>query len=118
MKNPAGAECAFYYEDMHRGRELQECRAARAPEAGRWKPEECASCPVPGILAANGSPHLSLTITRTRGFLGLGARTVVVARCTKHQTAIPDPHVGCPACAEEMLAELLDGDSTEGEDDV
>src|SRR5688572_8219728 len=33
MRTPAGKECDFYYEDFHRGRELQECRIQKAAQS-------------------------------------------------------------------------------------
>ena len=73
MVTPAGTECAHYYEDYHRGREVQECRLVRAnPASELWQTKDCARCPVPGILRANGNPDMVLTLTIKRGPLGIG----------------------------------------------
>lgn len=102
MKTPAGQECRFYYEDYHRGRNVQECRLiGSASGAKRWHPRDCESCPVPGILWANASPDLELSADIIPGLLGLGRRVEVRAWCGKHDVVINDPHVGCPQCAAE-----------------
>jgi hypothetical protein len=101
MITPAGDECRFYYEDYHRGRSKQECRLlARNPDSEPWKPSLCASCPVPGILRANASPHLALEGKVVRRFF-VGKRVEVYAVCSRHLIELEDPHVGCPECAAE-----------------
>jgi hypothetical protein len=104
MRTPAGVECAFYYEDHHRGRALSECRVLRSPRSAAWSEADCPRCPVPGILLANGSPYLELELTVRRGLFGLGARTSVAARCRRHDRVIEDPYAGCSSCAAEMLS--------------
>jgi hypothetical protein len=105
MRTPSGVECAYYYEDMHRGRNRQECRVARSERSAPWSAADCAKCPVPGILIANGSPFLELTLTVRRGLFGrFGGRMRVAASCGKHNVPIEDPYYGCPQCAQEMLA--------------
>lgn len=111
MITPAGAECAFYYEDFARGAHRRECRAVRGPRSAMWQPEDCARCAVPGILAANGSPHLELRITISAGVLGIGRRVHVDAWCALHGLIESDPRAGCPACnaeADELLRAALD----------
>jgi len=113
MRTPDGKDCNFYYEDFHRGRDKQECRAHKAPQSAGWQPKDCEKCPVPAILKANASPHLELEIHIRRGFLGFGNKTTVNAWCKRHDVTIPDPHVGCPKCNEErpglsLFAEALD----------
>jgi len=72
MITPAGDECRFYYEDFHRGRSTQECRLiGRNPESEPWEESLCSTCPVPGILQANGSPHLALEGKVVRRFFFL-----------------------------------------------
>ncbi len=101
MITPAGDECRFYYEDFHRGRSIQECRLiARNPESEPWQPSLCATCPVPGILRANASPHLALEGKVVRRFFFL-RRVEVYAICSKHLIELDDPHVGCPQCRAE-----------------
>lgn len=102
MITPAGKECRFYYEDYHRGHEAQECRLIQANvNSLEWQPKDCSHCPVPGILAANNSPHLVLEATVKKGFLGLGRTVEVAAFCSKHLIDVPEPIVGCPQCARE-----------------
>jgi len=109
MNTPAGAPCAYYYEDFRRGADIQECRADTSPHSAEWQPGDCARCPVPGILAANGSPFLRLRIDIRPGFLRMGRHVDVEARCHRHGP-IADPHVGCRVCnteADELLREAL-----------
>lgn len=109
MKTPAGAPCAFYYEDFRRGADIQECRADKSPHSAEWQPGDCARCAVPGILVANGSPFLRLRIDIRPGVLRIGRRVDVEARCHRHGP-IADPHVGCGVCnaeADEILREAL-----------
>jgi hypothetical protein len=104
MKTPAGKQCRYYYEDFNRGRSLQECRAARQPEAGQslpWQPKDCSQCPVPDILNANASADLSIEVVIRPRLLGLGRGLMVNAWCTKHDVAISDPFVGCERCNQE-----------------
>ncbi|HSQ21980.1 MAG TPA: hypothetical protein VLQ52_04195 [Coriobacteriia bacterium] len=111
MMTPSGAECAHYYEDFQRGANRQECRAPRHPRSTAWQPTDCARCPVPGILAANGSPRLDLRITVRTGMLGFGRRVEVEAWCLEHGPITGDPHVGCAVCnaeADELLRAALD----------
>jgi hypothetical protein len=101
MITPAGDECRFYYEDYHRGRSKQECRLiGRNPDSEPWEPSLCASCPVPGILQANASPHLALEGKVVRRFF-LSKRVEVYAVCSRHLVELRDPHVGCAQCAGE-----------------
>ena len=111
MITPGGAECALYYEDFRRGANVQECRAARDPRSADWQPSDCARCPVPGILAANGSPHLELRLDVRPGMLGFGRRVEVEALCSLHGPIGGDPHAGCPVCnaeADELLKRAFD----------
>jgi hypothetical protein len=102
MRTPAGKECRYYYEDFHRGRNLQECRLIKEnPESLPWRPSYCARCSVPEILNANASPTLELKLTVKPVLLGLGRRLEIEASCLKHHCVIEDPHVGCPQCNAE-----------------
>lgn len=101
MRTPAGKECAHYYEDYYRGRDIKECRLAKEnPDSLRWKPDDCKRCPVPDILAANASKDMQLTLTIKTRFMGLGRINEVSAYCTKHKIPIEDPYVGCLKCAQ------------------
>ena len=100
MQNPAGRECHFYYEDYHRGNDVQECRLiANNVESSPWKPKDCATCPVPEILQANSSPDLVLEGSIAKGFLGINRHVEVTAFCSLHLIDVPKPQVGCPQCA-------------------
>lgn len=95
MTTPDGRECKHYYEDFHRGRNIQECRLAKQnPESERWHPEDCAKCPVPDILRANADPNMELEITIKKGFLGFGRRVEVTAKDIVTGEEIDDPYVG------------------------
>lgn len=99
MKTPAGHECRFYYQDYHRGRNLQECRLQKAnPNSLPWEPRDCSTCPVPAILRANASVDLELTLTIRNKFLIFGRALDITAYCTRHRIPIEDPYVGCPRC--------------------
>ncbi|MEL6525666.1 MAG: hypothetical protein AAFQ07_08145 [Chloroflexota bacterium] len=95
MRTPAGKECKHYYEDFHRGRNVQECRLIKQnPDSKRWQPNDCEKCPVPDILLANADPDMALTLTITSGFLGFGRNFEVTAKSLRDGTPIEDPYVG------------------------
>jgi hypothetical protein len=95
MMTPAGKECKHYYEDFHRGRNVQECRLNKLnPESQKWHPDDCGRCPVPDILRANADPDLELKITIKSGFLGFGRRVEVEAFDGRTGDPIDDPYVG------------------------
>lgn len=100
MITPAGDECAHYYEDFARGANRQECRVAKAPRSAEWRPEDCRTCPVPGILVANGSPYLELRIL-IGGRKLRGRRIIPEAWCSLHGPIAGDPRVGCAECNSE-----------------
>jgi hypothetical protein len=99
MRTPAGKECRYFYGDYYRGREREECRLLD-PGNGppQWKPELCKTCPVPDIIAANACQHLILSAEVTRPMLVLGKRVKVSAYCTKSNSAVKEPKVGCGQC--------------------
>lgn len=102
MRTPAGKECSFYYEDYHRGHEVQECRLIKGNmNSPDWLPKDCSQCPVPEILQANNSPHLVLEATVEKGLLGLTRKVKVKAFCSRHLVDVPNPIVGCKECARE-----------------
>jgi hypothetical protein len=102
MRTPAGKECRYYYEDFHRGREMQECRLLKAnAESMPWHPSDCARCPIPEILNANASKNLDLKLTIRPKLLGLRRELEVQASCLKHETPIEDAFVGCHQCNAE-----------------
>jgi hypothetical protein len=102
MRTPAGKDCRYYYEDFHRGRELQECRLVKAnPDSMAWIPGDCSRCPIPDILNANASKNLELKLTIKPKLLGIRRAPEVAASCLKHGIPIEDPFVGCPECNAE-----------------
>ncbi len=102
MKTPAGTDCRHYYQDFHRGRDIQECRLAKAnPGSAPWRPRDCTGCPVPGILQANASADLVLTLTIKYRLLVLGRHNEVKAYCSRHSISVEDPYVGCSRCNAE-----------------
>lgn len=118
MRTPAGKECPHYYEDFNRGRNVQECRLAKAnPESLPWRPGDCAKCPVPEILQANASPDMQLTLTVRGVLLGFVRQVKIEARCVKHDLPIENPYVGCPLDAEENDALRLFKDALEKPDE-
>ncbi len=97
MKTPSGKECKHYYEDFHRGRNVQECRLNKQNlDSEAWHPNDCGKCPVPDILRANADPDMELTLTISRGFMGFGRKLEVTAKSLKDGTVIEDPYVGNP----------------------
>lgn len=95
MQTPAGKECRHYYEDFHRGRNVQECRLVKAnPDSDPWHPGDCSKCPVPDILWANADPDMQLAVTIRSGFLGFFRRVEVVATSLTDGSVIEDPYVG------------------------
>lgn len=119
MKTPAGKECRHYYEDFHRGRNVQECRLIQGnPDSLPWRPSDCEKCPVPDILNANASPNLELKLTVDTRLMGLGRKLDIEAFCTKHRCEIEDPYVGCEQCnAERSEALNMFRQALEGDDD-
>ncbi len=102
MITPAGKECRFYYQDFHRGHSAQECRLIDQNQKSEpWKPDDCQTCPVPGILLANSSPDLVLEASIKKGFMGLNRKMTVKATCSRHLIDVPEPHIGCSKCAKE-----------------
>jgi hypothetical protein len=118
MRNPAGQECAHYYEDFNRGRNVQECRLAQEnPDSLTWRPRDCAKCPVPAILRANASPDMKLTLTIRPALLGFVRQIKVDAWSLRYDEPIEDPYVGHPRDVEENPALKLFKDALERSDD-
>lgn len=117
MRTPAGKECDFYYEDFHRGRELQECRIQKALQSLPWHPKDCAKCPVPEILRANSSRFLRLELNIQTRMLGMGRKIEVRAWCDKHNVTLENPYTGCPQCNAERPGLSLFAQALEELDD-
>lgn len=97
MRNPADRDCSYYYEDFNRGADIRQCRIARAKGSDWWRETDCAKCPVPGVEAANGSPHLDLTLRVSSGRFGFRRTYHLEAWCVVHGP-VEDPYVGCLEC--------------------
>jgi len=103
MRTPAGKECKYYYADFFRGKATQECRLIdENPEGGKWKPNHCLTCPVPGILLANGCPNMILEGRVESSLLGLRERVKVTASCTQTMRTVEEPKIGCGECHTEL----------------
>jgi hypothetical protein len=101
MRTPAGKECQYYFEDFHRGRNVQKCRLIeRNPESAPWTPGLCHTCPVPAILRANACPHLVLDAKVSKRLFGLVQRVEVTGWCSEHFLDVEHPAVGCGHCHE------------------
>jgi hypothetical protein len=99
MRTPAGKECRFFYGDYYRGRNREECRLlASASPPLAWKPEHCASCPVPDILLANACSNLDLTPRLEKPFFIGKSQVRVSTSCLKTGRRGFDAHIGCGEC--------------------
>jgi hypothetical protein len=99
MRTPAGKECAFFYGDYYRGRNLEECRLlSQASPPLPWRPALCETCPVPGILMANACPHMVLEPRLVRPFPFINQQVKVRPYCTETGKEDFDPHIGCGQC--------------------
>jgi hypothetical protein len=115
MITPAGRECPHYYQDFHRGREVQECRLIKDnPDSLPWQRKDCARCEVPDILRANASEHMRLKLTIRRALFGFVRQMRLEAWCEKHNIPIENPYVGCPLDSEENPALQLFRDALNG----
>lgn len=98
MRTPAGVECKYYYEDFHRGREIQTCRLIEYnPQSEPWRPHLCKTCPVPAILRANACSNMQLEARVGRRWLVI-KQVKVSAYCTSSRQPVADPMVGCGQC--------------------
>lgn len=115
MRTPAGAECGFYYEDLHRGAEQRQCRAPKAPGSLAWRPPDCGRCPVPEILLRSGGPDFGVRITIRALPFGLARSVRAECWCDRHLLEVAEPLEGCPACraeAEEVLRRAIQAGET------
>lgn len=115
MRTPAGKECRHYYEDFHRGRNIQECRLIKAnPNSLSWRPVDCAKCPVPAILNANASHNLTLEVTVKTRMLGLGRQVEVEAFCEGKPISLAEAYTGCESDRTkqglDVFRQALEGD--------
>jgi len=99
MRTPTGTECYYYYEDFHRGRNVQECRLISHTQNGdTFTPDLCAQCRVPQILMANACPNMILEARATSRLFGLYKRVQVTANCTRTREVVDEPEIGCGQC--------------------
>ena len=99
MITPAGSECPYYYEDFHRGRQIQECRLIkRTPNGGTYTPDLCAGCRVPRIVLANACKHMVLEARVNSTFLGLRKKVDISAFCNLSEEDVKEPEIGCGQC--------------------
>ncbi|MFP4322867.1 MAG: hypothetical protein ACLFTK_10475 [Anaerolineales bacterium] len=117
MRTPDGRQCEYYYEDFHRGRDVQECRIGKTERSAAWQPRDCAKCPVPDILRANACPHLQMKIHIQKPILGIGHKVKVSAHCDKIDDQVENPYVGCPRCNEDRPGLDLFAQALENMDD-
>jgi hypothetical protein len=106
MRTPAGFECTYFHGDYYRGRKQEECRliGSRKPP-DHWTPDLCKTCPVPGIQRANACTNMVLTAHINSLILGLRRRVTVTAHCSKAETTVEVPEIGCGIC--HPLPDLL-----------
>ena len=96
MRTPAGKECRYYFQDFHRGRNIQQCRLIREnPESESWKAVDCARCQVPNILNANASPELRLQLGVRSALLGMRRVLELRAWCRDKEIPVAVAYTGC-----------------------
>lgn len=99
MKTPTGKDCPYFFGDYFRGRSIEECRLiGKNPPPQNWTRDLCKNCPVPVITLANACPNITLRPTIKSGFLGFSRRVVISAWCSKSQSDVKIPEVGCGLC--------------------
>jgi len=99
MRTPFGNECPFFYGDYYRGKHQEECRLIGIqPPPNKWTPDLCKTCPVPAIKLANACPNMVLTPHIQKGMRVLKRKVKVTAYCTKSQSDVKEPKVGCGIC--------------------
>ena len=96
MRTPAGKECRHYFQDFHRGRNVQECRLIQNnPTSQPWKTVDCERCEVPDILNANANPDLRLELAITSSLLGLRRELKLRAWCREEEIPVAEAYTGC-----------------------
>ena len=107
MKTPTGIECPYFYGDYYRGKNLEECRLIGNQTGNQsWKVELCQTCPVPAIKRANACPNMVLTPTIKKKFLGVKKQVTITAFCTKSNSPVKVPEIGCGIC--HPLTDIFD----------
>jgi hypothetical protein len=99
MKTPSGIECPFFYGDYYRGKQFEECRLiGNQTGSQRWTADLCKACPVPAIKRANACSTMGLTPTIKKRRLGLKRQVTVSAFCTRSNSDVKVPEIGCGIC--------------------
>ncbi|HQN03782.1 MAG TPA: hypothetical protein PK174_00045 [Anaerolineaceae bacterium] len=99
MRTPAGKECTYFFGDYYRGRNIEKCNLIGDEKPPRsWKADLCKTCPVPGILLANGCDKMTLAGEVKPGILGIGRKVNITAYCTKVHSQVENPYIGCGHC--------------------
>ncbi len=99
MRTPSGIDCPFFYGDYYRGKNVEECRLiGNKPSPHNWTPDLCATCPVPAIKRANACENMQLTPEIVRKFPFLKRSVKITAYCTKSQSLVTVPQIGCGQC--------------------
>jgi hypothetical protein len=99
MKTPFGKECPYFYGDYYRGKNHEECRLlVTRPSSTDWSSTLCKNCPVPGIKTANSCPTMTLTAEIKKGLLGFNRHMKISAFCSRSQSVVKVPEVGCGVC--------------------
>ena len=98
MKTPAGKECAHFYGDYYRGRNVEECRLLKI-HGEQWSRDLCTTCPVPEIARANSCQNMKLNVKIARPITAVFQRRVQVhAFCEKTKRNVTEPQIGCGEC--------------------
>lgn len=99
MRTPSGIECPFFYGDYYRGKNTEECRLiGNRPSPHNWTPDLCATCPVPAIKRANACENMQLTPKIVRKFPFLKRSVKITAFCSKSESVVAIPQIGCGQC--------------------
>lgn len=102
MRTPDGRECPYFYAGYHRQVTAKAvCNLLDGkPDAQRWSPDFCATCPVPDIRRANACRNMVLDarVGKSGWRFWEKERMLVRATCTRTGTTVADPYVGCGQC--------------------
>jgi len=102
MRTPDGKECPYYYAGYHRqATSKPACNLLDGkPDARRWTPDLCSTCPVPDIRRANACPNMVLHahISKRGWHFWEKERVLIHATCTRTNQIVDDPYVGCGQC--------------------
>ncbi len=108
MITPAGKECAHFFGDYHRGRNIEACRLLESANL-KWAQDLCEKCPVPGILMANACEFQTLSPRLEKPLFFMKAQVQIQADCSKCECRVDEPRIGCGQC--HPLPEIFFSDS-------